>query len=124
MIGAALALMGVALFVRSRALAVAADGTAGEDRQPLDAGVWLRVGIAFTLCLGFAGGLVGRLPFLPAAFLFILVFTLIFDRNDQPEAWRDPRRLLKRVLLAAVVAGVAAFAIATIFEDVFLVRLP
>jgi len=127
MIGAVLALMGAALFARSRATsAAAADRTAagaGADQRP-DAGVWLRVAAAFTLCVGFAGGLVGRLPFLIAAFLFILAFTLVFDRNDRPDAWTEPRRLAKRALLAAVVAGVASFAIATIFEDIFLVRLP
>ena len=123
MIGAALTVMGAALFVRSRAAAPTLDRT---DAGPsgADVGTIGRVLLAFALCLGFAGILVGRVPFLPAAFVFILAFTLIFDLNDTPEARSDWRRLARRGVLALAVAGIASFAIATIFEDIFLVRLP
>jgi hypothetical protein len=120
MIGIALAVMGAALLVRARREPTAVSaGDHGFDR-----GSVLRVATALALCLLFAGVLVGRVPFMLAAFLFTLAFVLVFDLRENAEVVRDRRRLIKRGALAVVVAGVTSFAIARIFQDAFFVRLP
>lgn len=69
--------------------------------------------LVLALCLGYAVGLVGRLPFWLATFLFVTGFIAVFE-------YPSPRRMAVGVLYGA---GTAA-AIPWLFESVFLVRLP
>ena len=121
MIGIALAVMGIALFARSRT--ALAEGPSGIEAEQ---GGWRRVAITLFLCLVFAGGLIGLIPFALAAFLFIAAFALYFDLADRRVAGDPPadRALMIRVLVSLTIAAVGAFAITTIFQDIFLVRLP
>lgn len=121
MIGAALALMGGLLAWRSLAglRSVAGPGGAYGDRRS-----WLRVALALALCIAFAGVMVGRVPFTAAAFLFIFAFILVFDLGEHAGILRSRAKLALRVLLAAAIAAAASLLIATIFQDVFFVRLP
>ena len=75
--------------------------------------------LPLVLCLGFAGGMVGRgIPFWLAAWMFVavMIFTLQYrERKD---------RLGKLALVALSVAGVASIAISLVFQELFLIRLP
>jgi hypothetical protein len=73
------------------------------------------------LCLAFAGLALGRgWPFQLEAALFVFAFIVTFGAA----AWRAEGRLARGLALALAVAVVAAFGISTLFEQVFLVRLP
>jgi len=122
MIGIVLAVMGAILFLRSRReirAARAEGGASGFDKAG-----WARAGFALLLCLIFGIGLVGRIPFQLASFLFMLAFIVSFDSYDNRDAYRDRLRMMRRVIVAVVIAGVAAWAISKIFQDIFFVRLP
>ncbi len=79
-----------------------------------------RIGVTLLLCLGFALGLVGRMPFwaAAAAYLFLQIAVLQYsERKARDEVARG-------LMVAAVIALAAANAIALVFEKIFLVRLP
>lgn len=121
MIGIVLAIMGGALFYRSRVAFF--EGPTGIEAER---GGWRRVAITLALCFLFAAGLLGLVPFPLAAFVFIAAFALFFDLADRRVAGNPPigRSLVVRIVVALAVAGLGAFAITTIFQDIFLVRLP
>jgi putative tricarboxylic transport membrane protein len=116
LLGTALTLMALILFLRSVvALRRPAEGPAG----PAGEGGWGRAALAAGLCILYALGLVGRMPFWLATFLFVFVFVTVFDLMG------EPRPSLARVLVvAAVVAAATAIAVPYIFQSIFLVRLP
>jgi Tripartite tricarboxylate transporter TctB family len=79
-----------------------------------------RLVLAVALCLIYAGGLVGTLPFWLATFLFITAFVILFE---WPLATDRPDRL-RRLAIAPLLAAVTAAAVTLLFQHVFLVRLP
>ena len=79
-----------------------------------------RLALAVVLCLGYAAGLVGRLPFWLATFLFVAGFVALFEWPLAASASARRRRLIFAFLFAAAVATVVTL----VFERVFLVRLP
>lgn len=82
--------------------------------------VLARIGVTLALCLGFALVLVGRIPFwmAAAAFLFVQIAVLQY-----PE--RKARGEVARGLVVAAAIGLGAGgAIAFMFQEIFLVRLP
>lgn len=122
MIGIVLAIMGAVLFYRSRKETRAARAEGGGSG--FDAAGWGRAGFTLLLCLVYGLGLIGRVPFQLASFLFMLAFIVSFDFYDNRDAYRDRLRMARRVIIAAVIAGLAAWAISKIFQDIFFVRLP
>lgn len=117
LLGAALALMAVILFLRSLAArGRPAEGPAAEAAP----GGWARAALAAGLCIVYAVILVGRMPFWLATFFFVFAFVAVFD------LWGDAARpSVARVLgMAALVAAATAFVVPYIFQTVFLVRLP
>ncbi len=68
------------------------------------------------LCLGYAIGLVGRVPFWLATALFVMAFVGWFG-------W-ERERPMKSALTAVVMAVVTSALVTLLFERVFLVRLP
>ncbi|SLN27808.1 tripartite tricarboxylate transporter TctB family protein [Oceanibacterium hippocampi] len=118
-LGAIIAVLGALMLVRS-----CRQGgwrlAPGEALRGLGSAGSRRAALTLFLTIGYAGGLIGRMPFWLATFLFIFVFIQIFE-------WTDPAlasRRLWRVTSAALVAAIAAFAIAYVFENVFLVNIP
>ena len=111
LLGGVLAVCAVLLFTGAR----------DDVREPGVAGVsWANTGIALGLCLVYAIGLVGRLPFFWATALFVAAFAGTF-------AWRDAERRPSpaRVAAEAALFGLAvAAAISGLFRYGFLVRLP
>jgi hypothetical protein len=82
-----------------------------------------RVLLAGALCVGYAGGLLGRgLPFWLTSATFLFVAILAFRWLDR-EA-EGPASLRKLALSSAAIAFGASFVIGLVFEHVFLVRLP
>ncbi len=148
MIGIVLAIMGAVLFFRSRRALqslpesrVAVDeGSDSSERSGWwraalklllrfinatgDKAGWMRAGYTLLLCFAFGIGLVGRIPFQLASFLFMLAFIVSFDFYDNRDAYRDRLRMVRRVVVAAVISGAAAWAISKVFQDIFFVRLP
>jgi hypothetical protein len=115
-LGALMMLFGAALVLRALA---APAGAAGEAPIALGGRTWL----ALALCVGFAGGLLGRgLPFwlTAAAFLFVAIVAFRWLDRDAGAASGLPGV----VLGSAVIAAVASAAISLLFQEVFLIRLP
>jgi putative tricarboxylic transport membrane protein len=110
-VGAVLALLGAALMLR--AWRQQASGDRSETQRPLLNARVVRFG---AVCLAYALGLVGRVPFWLGTALFVTAAIAIFAPADQPPA--------RRFGLALLIGAITSIAIATVFERVFLVRLP
>lgn len=91
-----------------------AGGLTAEARDAM-----LRLLLATTLGASLVFGMIGRIPFVHAAALFIAAFILIFEWRREPLS-----RRLRRLAEAFGIAIAAAVAISLIFERVFLLRLP
>lgn len=92
----------------------------GDDTDLAGQGSVRRLVITAGLCVVYAIGLVGTLPFWMATAVFVALFTLIFS---WPET-TDPRT--RFIALAASVGFglVVAVAVSVLFRHGFLVRLP
>lgn len=76
-------------------------------------GGWRGTALVLALCLGYAAGLVGHVPFWLATFLFVTAFIALFEYPD------------RRRMAVAPLYGAATSALVTwLFQSVFLVRLP
>jgi hypothetical protein len=74
---------------------------------------WGNTPLVLALCLGYAIGLVGRVPFWLATFLFVTAFIAIFEYPER-----------RRMAFAPVYGAATSLAVTYLFETVFLVRLP
>lgn len=81
---------------------------------------WRRLLITLALTVGYAGGLVGSIPFPLATGLFMLLFILLFTPDEQ---WKTIP-LWRTLVVAVVIAGATATIVTLLFERLFLVRLP
>jgi Tripartite tricarboxylate transporter TctB family len=119
-LGAIILVLGAVLFLR----AARAGGWRLMERAP-DAAPWSadrgmrRLLLSIALCLLYAGGLIGRLPFWLATFLFV-AFVILFEWPLATDRSDRTRRLLWAVLLAAAISAATSF----VFQEIFLVRLP
>lgn len=118
-LGAAVALLGLALAVRS--VRRGALGPAGAP-MPRPAGGRVYMAIVLGAMLAYALVLVGHgIPFWLATFGFVAAFIFFFDRERQAALGRGTGRQA----LLAVVYGAATSAIVTLaFQEIFYVRLP
>jgi hypothetical protein len=115
-LGALMMLFGAALALRAQA---APDRGAGDAPVALGGRTWL----ALALCVGFAGGLLGRgLPFWLNAAAFLFVTILLFQWLDRDAEARQG--MLGVALASAAIALAASAAISLLFQEVFLIRLP
>lgn len=117
LVGGVLALCGVGLWFEKAATDTSA-GDSAEMPEPPAAGL-RRLWLSIALCLIYAMGLVGRLDFTLATFLFIAAFKLVFTA---PPTFRA--KPLPTLATALGFAAAAAFGISLLFEGGFLVRLP
>ena len=79
-----------------------------------------RLYLSLVLTLGYAAGLVGRLPFWLATGLFVFFFIVLFE-------WQGGLPAPSRVIALGVALGEAVLvtvAVTLVFQEVFLVRLP
>jgi hypothetical protein len=84
-----------------------------------DGGGPLRLAGTAALCLIYALGLVGRLPFWLATAIFVTTFIAVFDWNRG-----NPSRRIVRLGWALFLGLATGWVVATVFSDIFLVRLP
>jgi putative tricarboxylic transport membrane protein len=119
LLGIALAICSVILLAQAAGARRGAAATAVADET--DAGNSVRnLGLAAALCLTYALGLVGRLPFWLATALFVAGFILVFE-------WRDASSRRERLAGLAWAIGIGlctGLAVAYTFSKLFLVRLP
>jgi len=117
-LGLLLALGGVVLAGRAWS-----EGPFGLQQRPpviLRPDVLARAGVTLGLCLIFAIGLVGRLPFWLAASLYLFAQIALLQYPERKSRGETGRGLV----VAAVIAVGAAAGIAFVFQEIFLVRLP
>lgn len=110
--GAVMVLLGGVLMLRGwgRRLATTSNvrGAAPVSRQ--------RMLLMLGLTLGYAAGLIGRVPFTLATFVFLALFMALFSPAEHSGA----RRVGVALLTAAAMTAVTVL----VFQYVFLVRLP
>lgn len=85
-------------------------------RKPASLRLWLTI----LLILFYAWGLIGKIPFPLATFLFIAAFTVIFEYDRQVER----QKRVKKIIVAIILALIASVSISALFQYGFLVRLP
>jgi riboflavin transporter FmnP len=77
-----------------------------------------RLLLSLVLCLGYAAGLIGPMPFWLATFLFVAAFVLLLE-------WpQGAGRRIARLATALVYGAAISAAVTLVFQEVFLVRLP
>lgn len=114
-LGVSLVVFGLIMLVRSWRGASPPVGSAALPGST----VW-RLLLAIAVTLAYGAVLVGWLPFTLATFLFVTGFIVLFELRAP-----DRRRAAGRIVAVAIVEGViVAFAVALVFERIFLVRLP
>jgi hypothetical protein len=105
-------LLGLVLLVLGVVLAARA-----WRRNPPNSGAaqmrWGNTPLVLVLCFGYAVGLVGRVPFWLATFVFVSAFVALFEYPSR-----------RRMALAPVYGAATSLAVTYLFEAVFLVRLP
>jgi len=117
--GGVIVLLGLWLALRSVGRGALRAGAGGRP-APREGYSSMRLAGAAALCLLFAVGMVGRLPFWMATAMFVFLFILLFEwRGGQ--AWRERAR---PIVTAALTAAGTGIAVVLVFERVFLVRLP
>jgi len=120
LIGVVLLLLGAVLMLRAVREGALRPGAGLAGELGFDAERRRRTLLALLLTLGYAVGLVGRLPFRTATFLFVFAFVALFRIE------RDMARglLLRELAFAALEALLVALAVGFVFERLFYVRLP
>jgi hypothetical protein len=128
-VGFMLSSLGLLLLIRSAIRLLAARSTRKTQPPSLIKSEEVGTQIAITgwpsiiICLVFGTvyvSLIGTVPFMFLTFLFILVFTVVFDFPKLSQRKSSGKRLTL-ILLYAVVVSVA---LPLLFERVFMVRLP
>lgn len=102
LLGLVLVVLGVALALRNRAICASSPAIR-----------WGNTPLVLALCLGYAIGLIGRMPFWLATFVFVTAFIAIFEYPSR-----------RRMALAPLYGAATSLAVSNLFEAVFLVRLP
>lgn len=117
--GTVIAILALWLAGRSIGRGALLPGAAGR-REKREGYSDARLVLAAVLCLAFAVGMVGRLPFWLATAVFVFLFIMLFEwRAGQP--WRER---IRPIVTAALVAGATGGLVVLVFQRVFLVRLP
>ena len=85
---------------------------------PVAALDWRRLGLVLLLCVGFAAGLLGRVPFAAAATIFVAGSILVLRWNELAG------HRVRGIATAAAIGLGAGLGVSFLFERLFLVRLP
>lgn len=108
-------LFGVALLLLGAALAWRGWRARSASAEPGEPLLNRRIALTLLLTLGYAVGMVGRLPFTLGTALFVGVFCALFT---------DTGSLPRRLGVATAAGVLTAVVIVFVFERIFLVRLP
>ena len=127
LLGGVLIILGAILCLRSLQAGLTTQTTktqthAGDRISP----AWRRLGLCLVLTVGYAAGLLGRLPFWLATLLFVFVFIALFENLFKyRDSWPVSAALLLRRLASALLQAVVVSALVTaVFRYLFLVQLP
>lgn len=112
--------LGIAMIICSILLIMSASGKA-EQSATIEQGSFKNLLVSIILCLVYALGLLGKMPFAVATGIFIFLFSLYFS---WPERGDNSRSRLKLIAFIALFAVLFSAAIALLFQYGFLVRLP
>ena len=112
--------LGIALAIAAALLVIRAYRApdAGAEVTQDERGV--RLAVTLALCLLYALGLVGHVPYEVATGLFVFAFIAVFEWQEAGRAGRRLRSVATALIQAVLVAAVVSLA----FEKLFLVRLP
>jgi putative tricarboxylic transport membrane protein len=80
----------------------------------------LRMFGTIALALFYAWGLIGRIPYPIATFLFVFLFIVIFEYSREDPVPRKRRK----IIIAAVMAVLVSAIVSAVFRYLFLVKLP
>jgi len=123
-LGAAMAICALLLIGSTRQSATKGTDSADDSielAEPELPGSYKNLTVTALLCVAYAAGLVGNVPFVVATGIFIFLFSVYF-------LWPEPsggnRGKLRIGLLCAVYAATFAIGISVLFRYGFLVRLP
>jgi len=119
LLGVVIFVLGGILFLRSARAGGWRLGGGAEEGDDL-ARQTKRFFVALVLCIGYAVGLVGNLPFWAATGGFVFVFILLFEWQGDRSAAGHARAVVTSALQAVIVAAAVTY----IFQEIFLVRLP
>ncbi|MFP4205325.1 MAG: tripartite tricarboxylate transporter TctB family protein [Spirochaetaceae bacterium] len=121
LIGVVIGLLALTLLARSLRYGGARLGLTKERVGEFIALTQVRRATATTaLCLFYAMVLIGLVPYVLGTFLFMFGFILLFE-YDPHRSLREQKRTF---VVAAVEAVIVSAAVASLFQYVFLVRLP
>jgi hypothetical protein len=111
----------LSILLAARSVARGAFRPAGRTNEiPSSRASLLRICLATILALVFAAGMIGRLPFWLAATIFVWCFIMAFEWEPSM-----PRRQLGINAAIALGIGLATgIGITTVFERLFLIRMP
>jgi len=112
--------LGAAMIICSVLLMISA-GAGTDPDKTVESGSFKNLFVSILLCIGYAAGLLGKMPFAIATGIFIFVFSLYFSWTEEAN---NARFTLKRVALIALFSVVFSAAISLLFQYGFLVRLP
>lgn len=115
-LGVLLMLLGAILLVRSLR---SSKGEAAEH-APVAPVQWRRLLFPIALCLAYAGGLVGRVPFWLASWLFVAAMIWTLQYREAKAKGGLPRLAASA---AAIGLGVGVV-VSLVFQQLFLIRLP
>lgn len=93
---------------------------AGTSLAALTGAANQRLAMTLVLTIGYAAGLVGRIPYWLATAVFVFLFIALFEWRRG----RGARGHARAGALALVLAVMVAIAVTAIFQLLFLVRLP
>ncbi len=112
------AIVGLLLSTRERPADLSTPGEEEAETAPVLIGT---PALAFCVVSGLAFvTLIGHVPFIPLAFVFLLTFMAVFEARSLARSGRK----FARSLWIVFYAGAAAVLISLLFRDVFLVQLP
>jgi putative tricarboxylic transport membrane protein len=121
LLGGVLGLMALVLLGRSLRYKGHRLGLTGERLREIAGMTQVkRVAVTIAFCLLYALVLIGWLPYVLSTFVFVFVFILLFEYDRRAGLGSQRRRIIVAGVEAIIVAGV----IASLFQYVFLVRLP
>lgn len=116
--GSVLTLLALVLAARSIWRGALRAGAAGAGAR--DASGMRRLAIAVVLCVVFAVGLIGTIPFWLAVMFFVTSFIVVFEWQPGLDA-RARIRPVGTAILQGLIAGIL---VTYVFQEIFFVRLP
>lgn len=125
LLGIALAVCSALLIVKSLRhprSPIESDGAPAEvaEAAQTDSGSWRRLATTAALCLVYALGLIGRMPFWLATAIFVTAFIIVAEWDRGGDASSRYRRFAWALFLGLA----TGWAVSYVFSDLFLVRLP